>query len=107
MDSGPAWQTGLRRAVTVEVMSELQIPQTWRHRDDALEREFEFADFAAAIRFIATAAPKIDALNHHPEWTNVYNTVSVRLTSHDTGGVTERDVSLAHILDEVADGLGA
>jgi len=88
-------------------MSELQIPENWQHHDDTLEREFEFADFAAAMRFIATAAPKIDGLNHHPEWTNVYNKVSVRLTSHDVGHVTDRDVSLANILDEVAAGLDA
>ena len=50
---------------------------------------------------MTTAAPKIDALDHHPEWTNVYNRVDVRLSSHDVGGVTERDLELAGILDRI------
>jgi 4a-hydroxytetrahydrobiopterin dehydratase len=48
------------------------------------------------------AAGPIDEMNHHPEWTNVYNRVEVRLTSHDTGAVTDRDIRLAGVLDELA-----
>lgn len=74
----------------------------WTTDGTAIEKRFEFDDFTAAMAFMATAAPKIDALDHHPEWTNVYNRVDVRLTSHDAGGVTERDLELAGLLDQMA-----
>ena len=75
----------------------------WAYDGEALIKTFTFDDFAAAIDFMAAARPGIDELNHHPEWTNVYNRVDVRLNSHDVGGVTERDLQLARLLDEVAD----
>ena len=74
----------------------------WTTDGTAIEKRFEFDDFSAAFAFMTLAAPKIDALDHHPEWTNVYNRVDVRLSSHDAGGVTERDLELAGILDHLA-----
>lgn len=74
----------------------------WAYDDEALTKTFTFDDFAAAIDFMASARPRIDELNHHPEWTNVYNRVAVRLNSHDVGGVTDRDFKLASLLDELA-----
>jgi 4a-hydroxytetrahydrobiopterin dehydratase len=71
----------------------------WSYDGEALIKTYEFADFAAAIDFMAAARPGIDELNHHPEWTNVYNRVDVRLSSHDVGGVTKRDLQLARLLD--------
>ena len=62
---------------------------------DALTREFRFDDFAAAFGWMASIAIEAEKMNHHPEWSNVYNTVTVTLTTHDAGGLTERDVSLA------------
>lgn len=83
-------------------MSTIETPTGWTRDGSALTKRFEFGDFASAIAFITAAAPRIDELDHHPEWTNVYNRVDVRLTSHDVGDVTERDVRLAAILDELA-----
>ena len=75
----------------------------WTQNGEALERTFTFADFTEALAFINDAAPEIERLNHHPEWTNVYNRVSVRLTSHDAGDrITAADVELAKTLDWVA-----
>lgn len=74
----------------------------WAYDGEALTKTFTFADFATAIGFMATARPGIDELNHHPEWTNVYNRVDVRLNSHDVGGVTDRDFRLAELLDDLA-----
>ena len=74
----------------------------WTTDGTSIDRRFEFDDFNGAMKFMVTAAPKIDALNHHPEWTNVYNRVDVRLTSHDAGGVTDRDLELALLLDSLA-----
>ena len=78
------------------------VPEGWAEDGDAITKTFEFADFAAAIAFMNRAAGPIDEMNHHPEWTNVYNRVDVRLTSHDTGAVTDRDLRLAGVLDELA-----
>ena len=74
----------------------------WSGDTSALTRTFTFESFRAAIDFIARAAPVIDDLDHHPEWTNVHDRVEVRLTSHDAGGVTSRDVRLAEALDGIA-----
>jgi 4a-hydroxytetrahydrobiopterin dehydratase len=74
----------------------------WSQEGEAIVKSFEFDNFTAAIAFINRAAGPIDEMNHHPEWTNVYNRVDIRLTSHDTGGVTDRDVKLARVLERVA-----
>lgn len=71
----------------------------------AITKRFAFASFQLAFAFMTAAALKAERMNHHPEWANVYATVDVRLTSHDAGGVTERDLSLARFMDEVAAGL--
>ena len=72
----------------------------WSGDIHGLTRTFTFSDFNAAMAFMHAVAPAIDAANHHPEWTNVYNRVSVRLCTHDAGDrVTELDVKLARLLD--------
>lgn len=74
----------------------------WAGSPDALTKTYEFESFAAAMAFLQRAAGPIDEMNHHPEWTNVYSRVDVRLTSHDAGGVTDADVRLAGLLDDLA-----
>jgi 4a-hydroxytetrahydrobiopterin dehydratase len=75
----------------------------WSHQRAALEREYLFADFRAALAFMVRAGFEAEAVNHHPEWTNVYNRVSVRLTTHDAGEcVTDKDVDLARRFDAVS-----
>ena len=74
----------------------------WSQEGEAIVKSFEFDDFMAAIAFINRAAGPIDEMNHHPEWTNVYNRVDIRLTSHDVGGVTDRDVQLARVIERLA-----
>lgn len=74
----------------------------WSQEGEAIVKTYEFADFRAAIDFMSRAALSIDEMDHHPEWTNVYNRVDIRLSSHDVGGVTERDVQLANVLERVA-----
>ena len=75
----------------------------WSQEGEAIVKSFEFDDFNAAIAFIQRAAGPIDEMDHHPEWTNVYNRVDIRLSSHDVGGVTDRDVQLARVLERVAE----
>jgi len=74
---------------------------------DAISRTFVFADFNAAFAFMARVALKAERMDHHPEWSNVYNRVSVVLTTHDAGGVTELDIKMARFIDEAAQMLGA
>ena len=73
----------------------------WSQEGEAIVKSFEFADFNAAIAFIQRAAGPIDEMDHHPEWTNVYNRVDIRLSSHDVGGVTDRDVQLARVIERL------
>ena len=74
----------------------------WTVKDKKLHRDYKFPDFPHAVGFMTTAALGIEKMNHHPEWSNVYNRVSVDLTTHDSGGVTLRDVELARWLEQIA-----
>ncbi|WP_103026509.1 4a-hydroxytetrahydrobiopterin dehydratase [Salinibacter altiplanensis] len=75
----------------------------WSHADDKLQKTYEFADFREAISFIVRLSFYAEEMMHHPELENVYNTVSVALTTHDAGGqVTEMDVALASEIEALA-----
>lgn len=76
----------------------------WRLRDDglAIERTFKFADFSAAFAFMTRVALAAEKADHHPEWSNVWNTVGIALTTHDAGGLSARDVALAETIDGYA-----
>lgn len=77
----------------------------WRVANEKLHREYKFADFIHAFGFMATSAIAIEKMNHHPEWFNVWNRVTVDLTTHDAGGITEMDIKLAATLDAIAEKL--
>lgn len=76
----------------------------WRAADgrDAIVKEYRFKDFNTAFGFMSRVALHAEKADHHPEWTNVYNRVTVTLSTHDSGGVTDKDVALAHFMDEAA-----
>ncbi len=74
----------------------------WSVEKGKLHREFRFGDFVHAFGFMATAAMEIEKRGHHPEWTNVYDRVTVDLTTHDAGGITAKDLDLAEVLNAVA-----
>ncbi|MDA5092629.1 4a-hydroxytetrahydrobiopterin dehydratase [Aliiroseovarius sp. KMU-50] len=76
----------------------------WKPADgrDALNKTYKFSGFVEAFGFMTRAAIYAEKWNHHPEWSNVYNRVDVTLTSHDVGGLSERDVKLAQKLDALA-----
>ena len=85
-----------------EVLADLP---DWRRADDprpAIARSLAFADFNAAWGFMNRVALKAETMDHHPEWSNVYNRVEVLLTTHDAGGVTDKDVALARFIDSIA-----
>lgn len=79
--------------------------QGWALADgrDAITRRFVFSDFSAAFSWMTRVALLAEKMDHHPEWTNVYRTVDVTLSTHDAGGLTELDIRLAHAMDALAD----
>ena len=75
-------------------------PLGWTEADNSLVKVYVFDGFVQAIAFMSSVTPLIEAMNHHPEWTNVYNRVTVRLTTHDAGHtVTDLDRRSAQVLD--------
>jgi len=69
---------------------------------DAIHKSFKFADFNQAWGFMARVALAAEKADHHPEWSNVYNRVEITLSTHDAGGLSEKDVVLAHFVDSLA-----
>lgn len=80
-------------------LAELPLWQFDAERGGTIRRDYAFDDFVQAFGFMTQVALAAERLNHHPEWSNVYNRVSVTLTTHDAGGLTERDLELATIAD--------
>ena len=72
----------------------------WRYERSLLARDIRFPDFTAAWAFMNHVAACADSLDHHPNWYNVYNLVQIRLSTHDAGGVTEKDFDLASLVDQ-------
>ena len=80
------------------------VPDGWTKSDNgkAIERSFTFKDFSEAFAFLTRVAMHAEKQDHHPEFTSVWNRVEFRLTSHDSGGVTDRDVKLAEAINQLA-----
>ena len=92
-----------------QVQAQLVQLSGWTQAADglSLNRSYRFADFCNAFAFMTRVALAAEKADHHPEWFNVYNRVDVRLTTHDAGGLTERDFALATVADAAAQALGA
>ena len=71
---------------------------------DAISKSFKFDDFTTAWSFMGQVAEKADAMDHHPEWSNVYNKVDITLTTHDVDGLSELDIELAKAIEKYAEG---
>lgn len=74
----------------------------WSVQNDKLHREFKFSSFVEAFGFMSSVALVAESMNHHPEWFNVYNRVTIDLTTHDSGGITQKDIELARKAGELA-----
>ena len=82
----------------------MDVPQGWAVESDgeALVRTFKFKDFSEAFGFLSRVALHAEKVDHHPEFTSVWNRLDFRLTSHDAGGVTTRDTQLAETINRLA-----
>ena len=82
-----------------EVLTKLTKWELTDDNRDAIIRRFKFVDFKTAFSFMTSVALKAEEIGHHPEWFNVYNKVNVTLTTHDVGGLSEKDITLGTFLD--------
>lgn len=74
----------------------------WRLNDDGkLDKSFKFENFQAAFAFMTRVAFLAEGMNHHPDWSNVYNNVRIELNTHDVGGISDKDFQLAKAIDEL------
>lgn len=85
-----------------EINAALKQMTGWAVKGDKITKQFQFGDFGDAFAFMTRCAIEIEKRDHHPEWFNVYNKINVELTTHDAGGVTDKDIELAGIMDKVA-----
>ena len=90
------------KLIDSELRTALDALPGWTLAAGKLHREYKFSDFIHAFGFMATAALAIQQMGHHPEWSNVYNRVTVDLTTHDSGGITANDTALAAVLELIA-----
>lgn len=85
-----------------QIEQELENLDGWSFEDDTITKDFSFPDFKEAISFMVRVGFEAEALVHHPDWSNVYNSVSIRLSTHDAGDkVTEKDIKLAKAIEEI------
>jgi 4a-hydroxytetrahydrobiopterin dehydratase len=86
-----------------EIKTALAGISNWKLNKDLIARDFKFKTFVQAFGFMTKVALEAEKLNHHPDWSNVYNTVSIKLNTHDAGGLTELDFKLAAKIDKLFD----
>ncbi len=92
----------MMRLSQTDIDEELKSLLGWSVVNEKLHKEFQFDSFNQAFGFMTRAAMEIEKMNHHPEWFNVYNKITIELTTHDAGGITKNDVNLAKILNSLA-----
>ena len=89
------------RLSEVDIEEQLKNLPGWSIINEKLHKEFHFDSLNQAFGFMTRAAMEIEKMNHHPEWFNVYNRITVELTTHDAGGITKNDINLAKILNSL------
>jgi len=88
-----------------ELHAFLEMHPSWEHHPEraAIVRTVQLVDFPAAMAFMTEVAFHAEAMHHHPEWSNVYNRVTIALTTHDAGGITSLDLDLAKAIDRIVE----
>ncbi|WP_091404345.1 4a-hydroxytetrahydrobiopterin dehydratase [Aquimarina amphilecti] len=93
----------MMKLTETEITSRLKTMDGWEYEDNALHTSFEFENFKDAFSAMSRIAFEAEALNHHPDWSNVYNVVNISLSTHDADGVTENDFKLARAIDGIVE----
>jgi len=88
-----------------EIKKELSTLTNWKQDGNVITRDIKFGNFVEAFGFMTKVALEAEKLNHHPEWKNVYNSVSIRLSTHDAGGLTSLDFKLAAKIEKIINGI--
>ena len=86
-----------------DIQKRLKDLDGWEYKEDAIHTSFEFENFKEAFSVMVRIAFEAEAQQHHPEWSNVYNQLSISLSTHDAGGITEKDFKLAQTIEEIVD----
>ena len=73
----------------------------WERKGDFIQKEFQFADFRMALAMMVQIGIEAERMNHHPNWSNVYNRLNISLSTHDAGGLTQKDFDLANKIEEI------
>ena len=87
----------LKRLEKIDIEERLAQMQGWAFADGSITKSYKFKDFKEAFATMTRIAFECEKMNHHPDWKNVYNTVTIALNTHDAGGVTEKDFKLAKV----------
>ncbi|MFY0643831.1 MAG: 4a-hydroxytetrahydrobiopterin dehydratase [Bacteroidia bacterium] len=93
----------LKKLTEQEIQSHLSALTAWSIEGEFIKREFRFSNFIEAFGFMSKVAILAEKMNHHPNWSNVYNSVEISLSTHDAGGLTELDFKLASAIDQLLD----
>ena len=93
----------MKQLTDFEIERKLESLQDWDFYENALHTDFEFDNFKDCMSAMNRIAFECEALNHHPEWTNVYNTLDITITTHGAGGVTELDFQLAEVINKIVE----
>ena len=93
----------MKKLTDIEIAKKITSLEDWDFYDNALHTDFEFDNFKDCMSAMNRIAFECEALNHHPEWTNSYNTLDIKLTTHDANGVTLLDFKLASIINQIVE----
>jgi 4a-hydroxytetrahydrobiopterin dehydratase len=91
----------LKRLEKIDIEERLAQMQGWTFADGSITKSYKFKDFKEAFATMTRIAFECEKMNHHPDWKNVYNTVTIALNTHDAGGVTEKDFKLAQVIETI------
>lgn len=93
----------MKKLTEEEIYKKLEEFQEWEYKDGSLTTSFQFEDFKEAFSIMVRIAFEAEAQQHHPEWFNVYNELQISLSTHDAGGVTEKDFTMVRTIEDIID----